>query len=119
MELKDFIQGALQQIIDGIEACQEHQETLGAIVNPGSLLHREGIGLITHIDNIQRQVRNVDFEVGITSTEKSGGKTGIGVSFSGIGIGGQKSNEMGNAASTSLKFSIPVAFPVVISQNKK
>ena len=119
MELKEFIEGALTQIIDGIKACQKAGESLDAVVNPSGIKYQEGIGFITVIDNVERPVKNVEFEVGLTTSEKDGVKGGISVFFSGVGIGGQKNSELGTAATTSLKFSIPVAFPAVVSQKPK
>lgn len=114
MELKDFIQEALTQIIDGIKAVQSG-ESLDAVVNPNDLRYEEKVGLVTMIKDNQRVVQSVDFEVALTSTELSGGKTGIGVFFPNIGIGGQKSGETGSTATTSIKFSILVAFPSELS----
>lgn len=119
MELKDFIQGALQQIIDGIEACQGDYVSHGAVVNPSGIKYDKDFGLYTVIDGIECPVQNVEFEVGLTSSEKDSAKGGISVFFSGVGIGGQKSNEMGNTASTSLKFSVPIALPAVVSEKPK
>lgn len=116
MELKDFIQGALQQIIEGIEACQGNSNSLPAVVNPSGIEYDENLGSYTIINGIVRPVQNVEFEVGLTSSEKEGNKGGISVFFSGVGIGGQKNNETGNTASTSLKFSVSIAFPAVESQ---
>lgn len=118
MELKDFIQEALTQIIDGIKSCQ-HENILEASINPSGVIYSDNLGMETEIKGTRRLVQNIDFEVGITATETTNKKVGLGVFFSGAGIGGQKNGECGNTATTTLKFSIPVALPAEVTDEPK
>ena len=48
MELKDFIQEALTQIIDGIKSCQ-HENILEASINPSGVIYSDNLGMETEI----------------------------------------------------------------------
>jgi len=60
-----------------------------------------------------RMVTDVQFEVALTSSDGAEGKMGVGVWFSGIGVGSQEKTDTKNMSVTNVRFTIPVAFPVI------
>ena len=69
IELKEFVEEAISQIVDGITAAQKRVETSGAI--EGKLY----------------SVQNIEFEVSLANMSGEGGKVGFGVTFGAWGFG--------------------------------
>ena len=107
MELKEFIEETLLQIIGGVKSAQEKAKDTGALINPADAkssdpkVHRK----------YQEYIGSVDFEVALTNAEEKEGKKGIGVWFGGIGLGGQQKTDMQNMSVTNIRFSIPIILP--------
>ena len=98
MELQDFIDETLKQIISGVRSAQESAIELGAKINPrgGSVV----------------EMRNVHFDVAVGTSGGAETKGGIGVFV--VPPGSAGSQDQSDVASTSLsriKFSIPVKLP--------
>lgn len=116
MELKEFIEESINQIIDGIIASQNRNKENGSIISPSFTGNKSSQ---TAIDGKNYTVSNIDFEVALTTTDESGSKAGIGVLFGYIGGSVQGEQKNKNAAITSLKFSIPVAYPQIETKERK
>ena len=97
MELKEFIEDTLLQIINGVKVVQDKtKETESLAINPESVTYSHG---------------SVDFEVALTKTEGNEGRAGIGVWFGNIGLGGQQKTDTQNVSVNNVKFSVPVILP--------
>lgn len=55
--------------------------------------------------------QNIEFDVGITSTDKSGSSEGIGVFLGSINLGKKNDATNEHVAITKVKFSVPVVLP--------
>ncbi|MDR0619251.1 MAG: hypothetical protein LBG17_05075 [Bacteroidales bacterium] len=112
MELKAFVEETLMQIVEGIQSAQEKGKEKGAVISP-SYVHGNGGDNMptTEYNKETRIVSNVEFEVGLTASDSKEGK--IGVWFGEIGIGGQRKTGTKNVSVTSVRFSVPVAFPAI------
>ena len=120
MELSEFIQKTLMQIIKGIHSCQEPAKEHGAFINPRNIETKGGPYLMqSWIKNEAYIVQNVDFEIGLTATASEASKSGIGVLLGGI-IGGSTnvSTDDKSGSVTNIKFRIPVIFPSFENQNE-
>jgi hypothetical protein len=98
MELQDFIAETLKQVISGVKRAQESAIDLGAKVNP------RGGAMV--------EMRNVHFDVAVSTGEGTDKKGGIGVLVGPVGSVG--SEDQSNAASSSrsrIKFSVPLKLP--------
>ena len=108
MELKDFIKATLEQIVEGVASAQQSIKNSGGIINPSNMaFHRDGAW--NRYDHAMPQ--EVMFDVGLTSTDKSGSSEGIGVFLGSISLG--KKNEIGieQTAVTKVKFTVPLILP--------
>ena len=99
MELKDFINETLKQIISGVKSAQESAIELGAKINPrgGSVV----------------EMRNVHFDVAVGTSRGTETKGGSGVFV--VHPESAGSQDQSDAAANSMsrvKFSVPVKLPV-------
>jgi len=99
MELQDFIGETLKQIISGVKNAQESAIELGAKVNP-----RGGSTV---------EMRNIHFDVAVSTSEGTETKGGIGVFVNPVGsVGSQDQSDVANSSMSRIKFSVPVKLPV-------
>jgi hypothetical protein len=112
MELKEFIEETLIQVVEGVKSAQEKAEKSGACISPKGMRTGDSQRYISvGVGNVSIPLTQIDFEIGLTSTEGEKGKSGIGVFLGGIGIGGQGETNTKNVSVTNIKFSVPVLWP--------
>lgn len=109
MDVKQFVEASLRQIIEGVIAAQEGDN--GKNVNAalsfvpdgsaGNLIHSGTYGTFTR----------VDFDIGVSaeSETKGGGKGGVDLKVVSLGIGGEGIRKTGSES--RLRFSVPVRLP--------
>lgn len=106
MELKEFIREAIIECVEGIVLTQKDEriKNIGAIVSPTwSQKNRSG-----YKDYEKGDVKDVEFEVTVSVSDKEGGDFGINV-FQIAKAGANKNSE--NSKTSKIKLSIPVMFP--------
>jgi hypothetical protein len=99
MELQDFIDETLKQIISGVRSAQESAIELGAKINPrgGSVV----------------EMRSVHFDIAVNTSEGAVTKGGIGVVVGPVGsVGSQDQSDVASSSMSRIKFSVPVKLPV-------
>ena len=108
MDLKDFIQSAVSQIVEGMVAAQSAAAAHGATLNPGVDLAGKGAAGQAGAGS---RVSNIAFDVAITAVEGSGpqGVPQLRVAGSGADLHA-KVHAKGEAV-TRLQFSLPIALP--------
>ena len=108
MELKDFVKATLEQIVEGTDLAQQSIKTRGGIINPSNMSFQKD-GAWNNYNHAMPQ--EVVFDVGLTSTDKSGSTEGIGVFLGCISLG--KKNDVGieSVAITKVKFTVPLVLP--------
>lgn len=109
MELKDFIDNALTQIMEGVSSAQKKIDEFGGVINP----HMHGgkqVQLGLHYTS-EGSASVVKFDVALSVTEGTNTKAGISVLGGAInlGAGGQSSNQ--NTVVSRLEFSVPIVLP--------
>lgn len=108
MELKDFVKETLEQIVEGAAMAQEAINKKGGSVNPSSMKFQRD-GEWNNYDHAMPQ--EVVFDVGLTSTDKSGSTEGVGVFLGAINLGKKNEDGTEQVAITKVKFTIPLALP--------
>ena len=93
MELKEFISNALVDLVLAIEDAQERTKDSAASIS------YSGSGY------------NVEFNISLTESESKDKSGGIGVAFGNLGIKGNAKSNDSNISLTSIRFSVPVAYP--------
>lgn len=117
MELKHFVKATLEQIVEGAALAQESIQKHGGTVNPTNIKYKKDGEWNTYEHAMPQEVA---FDVGLTSTDKSGSSEGIGVFLGSISLG--KKNDTGeeHVAVTKVRFTIPLVLPPgeKMSENK-
>ena len=108
MELKDFVRQTLEQIVAGVAEAQKAIEPLGGVINPGNMnYHQEGKwNSFSHA-----MPQQVTFDVGLTSTGKSGSTEGIGVFLGSVNLGKRNDSAAETMAVTKVQFTVPLVLP--------
>jgi hypothetical protein len=72
MELRDFVSESLRQIIDGVEAAQNHIRGKGAYINPPRTPGLANSNTLAELPGDQyREVHLADFDVAVSVSEAS------------------------------------------------
>nr|WP_320058822.1 hypothetical protein [uncultured Bacteroides sp.] len=117
MDLKDFVKETLVQITEGVKEAQNECKDLGGLVNPM---------LETPISNEEKfEIRSkyypatsVNFKVGLTESDSTGAKKGIGVFLGKISAGAESKKDTEIQSVTSVEFSVTVVFPYISRDGK-
>ena len=108
MELKDFIKNTLEQIIEGTSLAQQSIQEKGGTINPTNMSFQKD-GAWNNYRHAMPQ--EVTFDVGLTSTDKSGSTEGIGVFLGSISLGKKNDAAVEQVAITKVKFTVPLVLP--------
>ena len=108
MELKDFIKQTIEQIVDGVVEAQAKINDKGAIINPVNFPYtKDG----KHNHSRYSLPQDIEFDIGLTYTEKNGSIQGIGVFLGSINLGKKNDESLEAVAVSKVKFTIPLALP--------
>ena len=108
MELKDFVKATLEQIVEGAALAQESIKEKGGIVNPSNMSYQKEGAWNTYNHSMPQEVV---FDVGLTSTDKSGSTEGIGVFLGSINLGKKNDTGVEQTAISKVKFTVPLVLP--------
>lgn len=108
MELSDFVKQTIEQIVEGASAAQKSIGDKGATINPSSVQFQKD-GQWNTYDHAMPQ--DVEFDVGLTSTDKKGSSEGVGVFLGSINMGKKNESGVEQVAVTKVKFTIPLVLP--------
>lgn len=108
MELKHFIKETIENIVEGVAAAQVSIKKKGAEINPRKVQFRENGQWNNHNSGMPRAV---EFDVGLTSANKSGSSEGIGVFLGSISLGKKNDEGVEHTAVTRIRFTIPLVLP--------
>lgn len=104
MELKDFIKGVISDIALATKELNEEYSNTGLLVNPANC-HDIAKGLSETGDG--RMVRDIEFNLVISASNTTNAGGGLKINVLRAGI----DNEVNNSTISTIKFSVPVAFP--------
>lgn len=120
MNLKDFVEEALIEIVEGVKAAQEKTASTGAIISP-RLITRGGYS--ARIIDKDCSVQVVEFEAVLGEENGSEGAGKLGVMLADWGIGVRARKEERTSGQTSVKFTVPVILPSIdnaeVAEKKK
>lgn len=105
MEIKEFIKEVIGDITDAVIEINSEKCNSGVVVCPSRFSNR---GEIYSITEDGKMVRNVDFNLSVVVSGKNEANAGLKISIARVGIG----NETTNSTTSTISFSIPVAFPL-------
>ena len=109
MDVKDFVETTLVQIVEGINIANGKLNGTGAIISSKNVRPlRDGTTYNTDTGHL---VNLIEFDVAVTVIEKDTAGGGGGIKIAGISIGGQLQNETANQSVSRIKFSVPLTLP--------
>ncbi len=106
MDLKDFIQSAISQIVEGIVAAQSAATAHGTTLNPAFEPSGKGNAAPAGQSAAAARVSNIAFDVAVTAVEAAGG----GAATLRVAGAGAALHTTGEQVSR-LQFSLPIALP--------
>jgi len=107
MDLKDFIQTAVSQIVEGMVAAQSAAAAHGATLNPAVDLVGKGNSSAVAQAAAGTRVSNIAFDVAVSAVEGSVAEGGAKLRVAGAGADLHAKGEN----LTRLQFSMPIALP--------
>lgn len=118
MNLEDFVQSSLQQIINGVRKAQETTRLTGKhpreadVVNPAVMYDADPAPKGKHYATVHRNlVHFVEFDIAVTIDSSSEAKGGISLRVAGVGFDGGGSGTDRNTAVSRIKFEVPLMLP--------
>jgi hypothetical protein len=114
MELKEFIETTIMQLVEGINTANKEVQKHGAYINPRCV---NRLNEIAKINNNDYPISNIDFEVSLIQLNSEEKKKGIGVNLKGFNFDNNGKNSQNQQSATSIKFSIPIIFPTTDGNN--
>jgi hypothetical protein len=118
MELKDFVNQTLVQLVRGVEQAQKELADSKAKINPqveevfgGTQTGgaNQGFGWAKGGDLVSM----VQFDVLVTAQEGQGTKGGVGVVAGIFALGSQGASDKANSAATRIQFGVPIILPKI------
>lgn len=107
MQLDDFVAETIRQIAAGVQRGQIEARKLGTIVNPAMLDRRPSAHGFLHPE----MIKNVEFDVAVTTSEGTETKGGIGVSVLAVKLGSQGKSDATSTTANRIKFNVPITYP--------
>ena len=111
MELKDFVRESLSQIVGGVVEAQQELLNSGVTGEISPSIKTEWGKTDLVIGQSGMPIQNVEFDIAVIASEKTGtkGTIGVGIPVFKIGAGGETTET--TSQTSRLKFSVPVALP--------
>ncbi len=116
MELQEFVAESLTQILAGVKAAEERAGEHGGVINPRVRSAGGDKRPVVVTGTGLRPAETVYFDVAVTVVEGTEAKAGIGVVAGVFGIGAKGSSTAESSSISRLKFSVPIAFPFIDSE---
>jgi hypothetical protein len=112
VDLKEFIQTAVTQIVEGVVAAQTAVARRGAAVNPTFDLNGGGSPPLVGFTAAGARVSNITFDVAVTALDGIGAEGGAQLRVAGVVSPGVGTDANGNAGHvTRVQFSLPICLP--------
>lgn len=110
MNLQEFIQSALSEIVAGVAGAREEAQKHGASIGSMQLYgHVKEAKIITNEDD--KPVTQIEFDIALADSSGTSTKGSIGVFLGSVGLGSQGASQAETTSHSRIKFSVPVAFP--------
>ena len=110
MNLREFIQEALVEIVAGVADARKKAAEHGAIIGSTQVYgNTKEAKIIT--DAIGRTVSLVEFDIALANADSTDTKGGIGVFLGSIGLGSQGTSHGETSTNSRIKFLVPVVLP--------
>lgn len=111
MNLEDFVNVSITQIVRGVIKAQEALADTRSLVNPLMQITDKEYTIGVAEGCAGQPVTNVEFDVAVSVSEGTGTRGGIGIIVGAIGLGSQGRSDSSSGTSSRIKFNIPLLLP--------
>jgi hypothetical protein len=118
MDLEEFVESSLRQIITGVRKAQEatrladKDPSEADLVNPAIMYGADSAPKGKHFATMDRNlVHFVSFDVAVTSDETIEAKGGVAIKVAGFGINAGAGGTEKDTVVSRIKFEVPIALP--------
>jgi hypothetical protein len=112
MELKEFVQETLQQLIDGVESVTEFAREKGAVVNPCTLEFVSDSGQSDMWCELTGRISSkVSFDVAVTASEATEAGAKAGVFLAPFKLGAEGKRDWSSQNVSRISFALQVLLP--------
>jgi hypothetical protein len=116
MKLQEFVSETLREIIAGVKEAQASAQDNGALVNAAENRARDKDKHVSIRVGPGREItvpiRDIDFDVAVTTSDTSETQAGGGIMVAGFGLGAKGKSDTLNSCVSRVKFTVPLALPV-------
>ncbi len=118
MDLEQFVETTLKQVINGVKKAQEntrlpgknHRE--GDLVNPPVMYAADSAPRGKYFSTMRNDlVHFIDFDVAVTTDLRSEVKGGLSLRIAGVGFGGEGGTVDKDSVVSRIKFQVPLVLP--------
>jgi hypothetical protein len=112
MKLQEFVSETLREIIAGVKEAQTFAAANGSQINPrewGEATNRKLHARGPHNEAVP--IREVDFDVAVTSTDTTEQEAGAGIFVAAFALGAKERADISNSSVSRIKFSVSVVLP--------
>jgi len=106
MNVKDFVEATLTQIVEGTNAAAEKIKGSGVSISPKNIRGSHSALAIDYVTD--DMVNLIEFDIAITVNENDKGEGGAGITIAGIHLGGKVQTENLSETVSRVKFMIPM-----------
>lgn len=117
MELDQFIESSLTQLVAGVTGATEAVQGAGGSINPGAG-STMGMPRGVELSGVMVPVIDIEFDVAVSASDSEGSRGGIAVVAGFFGVGGQHTRDASNEQVSRLRFTVPVALPPGVSDER-
>lgn len=112
MNLEQFVEESLNQIITGVLKAKEHGEKNGAHVNPVNASFNSNSQNVVYCTETGIPLQQVEFDVAVTVSESNASSADGQAEFGDITVSGQSiETNSTNSSASRIKFMVPVRLP--------
>jgi hypothetical protein len=118
VNLEEFVETSLRQIIAGVKKAQQATSLPGKhpsaadVINPAAMYGADPAPKGKYFATVERNlVHFVDFDVAVTTDSMSEAKAGLSLKVAGIGIGGGGGVSDKDSVVSRIKFQVPIVLP--------
>jgi hypothetical protein len=112
MDIEEFIETTLIQLIGGVKKARESLQTDGENIAPIAQLGRRTAPQELYVSQSEHLIYSVDFDIAVTAEGSSDAGGKVGLKIAGIaGIEGGGSSVIRDSVVSRVKFQIPICYP--------
>ena len=115
MELKEFIETSLSEIVEGVQSAQEKTKGTGAVIAPRKKISRQhgpmAETVVVYLGDGHSVLSTVEFDVMVRESESGSAKSGLAVFFGALGGGASTEETQQTSNVNRIRVKVPLVLP--------